>query len=924
MSADKKIFDLPGLTRDHFAGLIEMVSDLVCSFSADGQRLLYLNPAAIRIYGRPIEELVNNPEIWIDSIHAEDRELLQENLSKIEETGQFSQKFRVVQVDETSVWLDGHFRLVRDTNGDPDFIGATATDVSERLQTQRELDESLAIYHSLVDSLPINVFRKDRDGKLVFANQKYCDGLGMTLDELMGKLDTDLFGPELAQKYLKDDAWVLQTGLPFHDIESHPKGDDNIYVEVLKAPVLGKNGRRIGIQGMFWDVTDRKKAEEALRRAKEIAESASRAKSEFLANVSHEIRTPMNGIIGITDLLINSEKNREDRESLELIQTSAESLLTLINDILDFSKIEAGKVQLQAQRFDLRDDIGDTLRSLAIRAHNKNLELIGSFDREVPNGIVGDLTRLRQVIVNLVGNAIKFTHSGFVKLDVEVDTFHDRRISDDVAEKVSLRFSVIDSGIGIAPEKQKLVFSEFQQADSTTTREYGGTGLGLTIAQRIVELMDGELKLESEQGKGSKFYFTADFMVDSTSREEVADELSFQSVLIAVQNEEMRENLVSTLNQWNIRTFKAATATSAFEMLKEMVADDDPVSLVLSDVELEDFDGLTLATWIRGEPVVSQTPIVFLAKANSVELAIKRSELGIEDQLMKPVKEKDLYNSIGIALGILNVKTTTHSKFEMARSAQPLLVLLAEDNLVNQKLAVTLLQKAGHEVVVANNGREAVAAFKTQSFDLVLMDVQMPQVDGFEATYQIRLHESKTAGVRVPIIALTAHASPADRKHCLSSGMDEYISKPVRAGELYELIELQTGHRSTITTKSNEISEPSRIVDWESAFETVGGDRELLADLIKVFLKDRDAWVGRIQKAIEEEKPEEVRLNAHSIRGALTHLGAKEPAKLAGKLEQIGADGDLARDRKEVVEAFEELKNSLGPLSTEMTHFMEK
>lgn len=337
------------LDREHYARLLNIVSDLVLSISLDGQRLLYLNRAAAKLYDRPPEELLElAPGFWLDSVHHDDQQQLKENLGEIQNLIQFEQNFRIVQPDGTQTWLQGYFCLVCDDSGKPDFIGGTAHDVTKRRRVQRKYEESQAIYDSLVESLPINVFRKDRDGKIVFANSRYCKDLGMSLDEVIGKSDFDFFDDEIARKYLKDDAWVLQTGLPFHDTEVHPVGDEAIYVEVLKAAVTDGKGRRIGIQGMFWDVTDRKVAEEALRNAKEIAESASRAKSDFLANVSHEIRTPMNGIIGMTDLLIAGATNREDREYLGMIQTSAESLLTLINDILDFSKSKPARLSWKA------------------------------------------------------------------------------------------------------------------------------------------------------------------------------------------------------------------------------------------------------------------------------------------------------------------------------------------------------------------------------------------------------------------------------------------------------------------------------------------------------------------------------------------------------------------------------------------------
>ena len=932
MSLDKKLTDLSRLSGEQFsgkqfAGLLEMVSDLVCSFSVDGQRLLYLNPAAIRIYGAPIQKLIDQPDLWIEAVHESDARILMDNLKRIGQTKSFDQRFRIVQPSGRQILLDGHFQLIFDANGNPDFIGATANDISGQVRAERKLDESRAIYHSLVESLPINVFRKDRDGRIVFANQAFCDGLGKSLDELIGKSDADLFGPELAAKYAKDDAWVLQTGLPFHDIESHPSGDDSIYVEVLKAPVTSSGDRRIGIQGMFWDVTDRKKAEQSLRDAKEIAESASRAKSEFLANVSHEIRTPMNGIIGMTDLLLASATKRENRESLELIQSSAESLLSLINDILDFSKIEAGKVELESERFDLRNDLGDTLRSLAFRAHDKNLELIARFAPNVPNQIVGDIMRLRQVIINLISNAVKFTHRGFVKLDVEMEEQgYNQRGDDQPSRKTRLLFSVTYSGIGIASEKQQLIFSEFLQADNTTTRQYGGTGLGLTIAKRIVELMGGQLKVESQPGKGSRFYFSADFVVDSISKLETFDSLAEKSVLIVASSAELASNLESVLSQWNMRTFTADNPAQTLKSLKEQAVASDPIDLVLLDIEVQSSSGSELAAQIRNDELFSQTPIIVLAKTNTVDFGVDRSELGIDDQLLKPIKETELHNSIAIVLGLLSPNTTTNATIAVADvlSEHPLTVLVAEDNLVNQRLVAALLDKVGHKVVMANNGREAIDCFKSEHFDLVLMDVQMPEIDGFEATYEIRKYQSGQPMLhRTPIVAVTAHASAADRKHCLSAGMDEYLAKPIRAVDLYKLIESITGHRSTIGKPGlANANAAESIVDWARAFETVGGDRSLLEDLITVFLKDRETLFANISNAVADGNANELRLSAHSLKGALTHLGCREPARLAAILEEIATARELEVKSEVLTKVLNQLKASLDPLASVMADFL--
>ncbi len=895
------------------AGLLLLVSELTWALSLDGQRILFLNPVAETVLGIQNSKLEVQSDSWLANIHPDDRLALQQNLLEIGELRQFSRELRISRETGIEVWVKATFQLILDAEGRPSFVGVTAKDVTKRIDAERQLEESQAIYHSLVESMPINVFRKDRDGRIVFANQRYCNELNMSLSQLVGKTDYDLF-PEMAHKYVKDDAWVLQTGLAFHDIESHPAGHEDLnYVEVLKAPVCDASGRRIGIQGMFWDVTARKKAEQALRHAKELAESASRAKTDFLANVSHEIRTPMNGIIGITELLLTSIREKEHREYLELIQSSGESLLTLINDILDFSKIEAGKLQLESKRFSLRDSLGDTLRSIAVRAHSKQLELIVTFAADVPDEIVGDLARLRQVIVNLVSNAIKFTDRGEVEVDVSTLKLRDGN--------ARLKFTVTDTGIGIPVDKLKLIFVEFEQVDSSTTRQYGGTGLGLAIASKLVTLMGGELKVDSVVGEGSRFTFEVDVHYAETFFEQPLEGLRGQSVLMVVRNAKQRVALNNIFSRAFVQTHQASTTAEAFVMLNQLVDQQTPAAAVVCDAELDQDSGTELIRRMRKVPKLTHTPVIMLTRAVSHQTVINREQLGIDDMLIKPVKEKDLLTSLALALGLLNDITTAQGSAygRIEPSLEPLVVLLAEDNRVNQKLVVGLLEKQGHRITVAHNGRQAVEMYPQQAFDLVLMDVQMPEMDGYQATHEIRQLQTRL-GVRVPIIALTAHASPDDRKRCLAAGMDEYLSKPIRAQDLFVLIEKLTGHRSALSGPGASDSTHQNCVDWEHAFDTVGGDRPLLQELIAVFLKDQSKMETSIEQSIQRNDEKELRLSAHSLKGALTHLGGREPARIAGELELLAKNEDLAAAK----ELLPKLKASLENVSREMKQFLAK
>jgi two-component system, sensor histidine kinase and response regulator len=907
MAIEKSLPSIKHLSdKDYATSLLEMASEMAWAVSLDGCQIRYCNRSASQMLHLDCQE---QQEGWFRIVHPDDQDELHHNLAAIIETRSFVQDFRILRDDADGAWIKGRFELVSDASGNPQFIGVTARDLTRRLDAERQLEESQAIYRTLVESLPINVFRKDLEGKIVFANQRYCEELRMSLSQLIGKTDFDLF-PDMANKYRKDDAWVLETGLPFHDIESHPRRAEDIrYVEVLKAPVTDATGRKIGIQGMFWDVTTRKKAEQALMVAKEAAEAHSRSKSDFLANISHEIRTPLNGIIGITDLLLASAKEKEPREYLELIQNSSNSLLTLINEILDFSKIESGKVQLQSKRFHLRDSLGDTIRSLAVRAHAKDLELSLFFGAEVPDQIVGDLDRLRQVLVNLVGNAIKFTHSGEVELRVELIRVHE--------ERATLQFSVRDTGIGIPADKLDTIFIEFEQVDTSATRKYGGTGLGLSIAARLVALMGGKLRVESELDAGSQFTFEAAFHFQPSPPDPLMELIAEQQVILVVPNLTHRKSLENILMQAHVR-FKS---THCLDHASRMLQDNLHFDAIVCDADLDQPELLNFILQTRRVNGCAPLPFLILTRviASPVIEDLTHNHL-IEAMLIKPVKEHEFLTALGWATGRIHkgneVETTMVTAF--AEPSRPLQVLLVEDNLVNQKLATGLLVKGGHKVAIAENGRVAIELYQKQGFDLVLLDIQMPEMDGYEACKRIRLIQADS-GVTIPIIALTAHASEEDRVRCLEAGMDEYLAKPIRPERLFAMIEKLTGHSSKSISPEKPKKEKAHFIDWQHAFDTVGGDRALLVELIQVFSKDQLRLISAIETALEKADGKELRISAHALKGALNHLGGREPARLASQLESMAKNEEL----QAAPGILKELKASLEDVVDEMNRFLE-
>ena len=672
-------------------------------------------------------------------------------------------------------------------------------EVNERVRAEELLSEERKVLRALIDNVPDFMYVKDAESRFVVANASVARSRELKRpEELLGKTDFDFYPRELAESYFQDEQNVIRTKQALFNKEEEcvDATGNKSWLLTTKVPLYDKNGQVTGIAGVGRDITKRREAEREMQRAREAAEAASQAKSEFLANMSHEIRTPLNGVMGMTDLALDTQLTPEQREYLETVKTSSDSLLTVINDILDFSKIEAGKIDLEAVDFNLRDCLELTLKTVAVRADEKGLELLCEVAPEVPELVRGDSTRLRQVVMNLVGNAIKFTDRGEVALKVQVEAQE--------GQDRMLRFTVADTGIGIPAEKRELIFAPFSQADTSTTRKYGGTGLGLTISTRLVEMMGGRIWVESEVGRGSQFHFTArlgaadakEIKVETIAPPEV---LRGVKVLLVDDNQTNRRILEGMLGRWQMHSTSVEDGEEALAQLSAAREAGKPFGLILTDMHMPKMNGFTLVERIRTRPELATATIMMLTSSGHRGDAARCQELGVAAYLLKPIRQSELREAIARVLGAREqdgaIPLITRFSVQDAREPSSFLrVLLAEDNAVNQRLAVRLLEKRGHHVVVAGNGREALEALEKGSFDLVFMDVQMPEMDGLEATAAIRDKE-KSSGLHQPIIALTAHAMKGDREKCLAGGMDGYLTKPIRPPELDGILEEYVSRR---------------------------------------------------------------------------------------------------------------------------------
>ncbi|MCI0485999.1 MAG: PAS domain S-box protein [Blastocatellia bacterium] len=927
-------------SEERYRTIINNIEDSYWELDLSGN-MTFLNDCTTKIHDLSSEELMGlNYKEYMDE---ETARQVYKIFGQVYSTGEPATGvlWGIIREDGTRRMLESNVSLIRDSEGKPVGFRGISRDVTERRQEEEALRQREERYRTIIEQMAEGYWETDLTGRYVFVNDRVVNAHGRSREELIGFSNRDYMDEENLEKVGKVFKQVYLTGEPVRTYTFEMiRGDGTKSInESSLSLIKDAEGKPVGFRGIARDVTERVQAEKELQQAKEAAEAANRAKSEFLANMSHEIRTPMNGIIGMTELTLDTELTSEQREYLSMVKASADALLSIINDILDFSKIEVGKLDLDSVNFNLRSHLEDTLKTLATGAHQKGLELASHIAPQVPDSLVGDSGRLRQIIINLVGNAIKFTTEGEVVVRVTVEEVG--------SEDALLHFTVTDTGIGIPSTKQQLIFEAFAQADSSTTRRYGGTGLGLAISSKLVSMMGGRIWVESPArcgikesvsqspigGPGSAFHFTARFALSiEKAPSEQSSIRSLQSaipvgmpVLVVDDNRTNRRILEEVLAHWQMKPVAVEGGALALRAMEQARSVGEAFPLVLLDAQMPEMDGFSLAEKIKGDPCLAGARVMMLSSSGQPGDAARCRELGIAAYLTKPVKQSELLNAILNLLDapeIAGGKPQTRTRRALGEDRDGCYVLLAEDNKVNQMLAVRLLEKEGHRVVVAANGREAVTAFERDDFDLILMDVQMPEMNGYEATAAIRETEKATGG-HIPIIAMTAHAMKGDRERCLEAGMDGYVSKPIKPGELFEAIEESFSIGSAQANSLQSVSPVEEVFDRQEALSRVDGDMDLLLELMELFFEGCPSQLSTMREAIARSDGETIAEAAHSLKGAAGNLGANAAYEAAKKLEMMGREGNLhgaVEAWEELAAKIERLKAVIAALNSAFSH----
>ncbi len=794
-----------------------------------------------------------------------------------------------------------------DATGNVVGIQGIFWDVTERKKIEEALAYERDLLRALLENIPDRIYFKDVKSRFLRVSTSMAKRLGLNEPtEVVGKSDFDFYAKAMADEFFADEQRIILTGQPLiNKLERIVDQDGKeSWASVTKVPLHNRSGNVTGIIGISRDVTKLKEAEVALEHARDAALETARIKSEFLANMSHEIRTPMNAITGMTDLLLDTSLDEEQREFVDTVRGSTDTLLGIINDILDFSKIEAGKLSIETLDFDLREVIEDTAEMLAQRAQAKRVELVYAIDDDVPTHLRGDPRRVGQVLSNLVSNAVKFTERGEVAI-------HVARANEDGGVRV--RISVTDTGIGILPKNLPQIFKAFTQADGSTTRKYGGTGLGLTISKQLVEMMKGKIGVESTVGTGSTFWFELPFekQKENSNLPEALPDFHSLRVLVVDDNATNRRTLKHQLERWKFRSGVATDAAEALTQMRVAAAENDPYAVVLIDMQMPGMDGMTLAQAIRSEPALAQARVLILTPFGQRLDPDLMDEMGVSHCLIKPLKQSRLLDAL-VSATHMTVARTAESSGRSAtpdvgakRPAQSLRILLAEDNAVNQKLALRQLQKLGYSAHAVGNGTEVLQEVERFAYEVILMDCQMPEMDGYEVTQHIRESERKNSGRGGPvyIIAVTAHALEGDREHCLSAGMNDYLTKPLHIAQLDAALSRAIRRRPP-TEHTQPTLDPVCVAGLKDLREP--GQPDPLVELVGLFNREADACIQRMERGLAERDSKLASRAAHSLKGSGNNLGAQRLAAICASIEQ-----KIANEEWSVRTQLDELKAEL-------------
>ena len=874
-----------GASEHRFRTFVEHATDGFVLYDERGI-ILDLNGQMCQSLGYTAEELIGQSPLAFSPEMTQP--LLDELLRRLEHGEHVALASRHRRKDGSEFPVDIRARQFHD--GGRPLIVAVVRDVTEREEAERALRQSEARFRGTFDNAGVGIVHCDLDGRFIDANQSYCDILGYTWEALSSLTYKDVTHPDdVASSTSQFDA-LVRGELTSFTVEKRyiARSGAVVWGHVTVSLQRDASGIPLHSIAIMRDISEQKRLDADFRSAKAAAEMANRAKDEFLANVSHEIRTPMNAILGLTELVLDTSLGDDQRQLLKIVESAARGLLGIINDLLDFSKIEAGKLELDLADLCLRAALGETLRALATRAHHKRLELVCNVHAGVPDRLVGDVGRLRQVLVNLVGNAIKFTATGEVVVEVE------RATSSALAEgEVCLRFSVRDTGIGVSRDKQAAIFRAFEQEDTSTTRRYGGTGLGLTISARLIALMGGQLTVESEPGRGSTFSFTARFgqKADSPEAADASPQPLLRDVpaLVVDDNGVSRRILDSWLRGWGMDSTAVGDGMAAMDALWHSVARGRPLELVVLDARMPDTDGLTLAARIRERAELAATRIILLTSGERPGDLVRLRDLRIEAHLNKPVLHDELLETVlrcmSRAVGGLPPTTapspSTRPPEPASRSAHRLRILVAEDNEFNSRLIEELLARRGHHVQLAGDGSEALRLLDGEQFDLMLLDLHMPEKDGFQVIQAVRERERFT-GDHLPVIAVTARSRPADRERVLAAGMDDFLAKPLQASGLWAAID-----RVMAAPKA---SRP--LLDRATLLAACGEDEAILAKICSILRARLPLDMAEIDMALRAREAPRLREAAHKLAGMVAAFSTSA-GRVASDLEDQAARDDL-------------------------------